>query len=908
LERQPRYASPGQDAVNTLIGLYKQGRLQEALEQGIALAERYPNVPLIPNLLGAVYMGMRRTEEAVASFRKALEIKPDSAATLMNLGIALNALGSYQEAAASFRKTLEINPEFPEARGHFGNVLSNLGQYEEAVANYQRVVALKPDDADTQNNLGVALNSLGKHEEAVASFRRALALEPDHAHIYNNLGVALNSLGKHEEAVDGFRKAAVLKPDYAEAHNNLGIALNSLGSYEEAAAGFRKALEINPEYPGAHGHLGIVLTSLGKHDEAVANYQRAVVLKPDDADAQNNLGVALNSLGKHEEAVTSLQRALSLKPDYAHIYYNLGIALKNLGKHEEAVASFRKAVDIKPDYAEASNDLGVALVGLGRHEEAVASFRKALDIKPDYAEASNDLGVALVGLGRHEEAVASFRKALEIKPDYAEAYNNLGLALKNLGKEEEAVDSFYKAVDLDKDYVAARGNLLHQLALICDWEHIEDTLRDYLNLLKLGLNSGEVVSPFNLLNLTDDAGFHRRISEAFSISQYKQDFALGPLLKRQNADRIRIGYFSADFHNHATMFLTAEMFERHDRSKFEIHVFSFGPDRHDKMRRRLLSSVEAFHDVRFKGNAEIAELSRSLGIDIAVDLKGYTKDSRARIFSYRAAPIQVNYLGYPGTMGAPYIDYIIADATLIPPAYREFYSEKVAYLPGSYQVNDGSREISGAVMTRSDFGLPEEGFVFCCFNNNYKITPDVFDIWMRLLDQVEGSVLWLLKANESAERNLRKEAGKREIDPSRLIFADRVPLADHLARHRLADLFLDTFNYNAHTTASDALWAGLPVLTNMGESFPSRVAGSLLNAVELPELITTTAREYEDAALMLATHPNDLRALKKKLRQNLKTTALFDAAIFTRNMESAFTQMFERQKAGLDPDHLYVEN
>ena len=772
MERQPRYASPGQDAVNTLLGLYKQGRLQEALDQGIALAEQYPDVPLIPNLLGAIYMGLRRTEEAVASFRKALEIKPDSSATLMNLGIALSSLGSYQEAAASFRKTLEINPEYPEAHRHFGNVLSNLGKHEEAVANYQRAVALKPDDAELQNNLGVALNGLGKHEEAVASFRRAVALKPDHAHIYNNLGVTL----------------------------------------------------------------------------------------------------------------------------------------KNLGKDEEAVASFRKALEIRPDYAEASYDLGVALVGLGKHEEAVVSFRKALEIKPDYAEASNDLGVALVSLGKHEEAVASFRKALEIKPDYAEAHNNLGLALKNLGKDEEAVDSFYKAVNLDKDYVAARGNLLHQLALICDWEHIEDTLQDYLSLLEFGLNSGEVVSPFNLLNLTDDARLHRRISEAFSIAQYKQDFALGPLLKRQNTDRIRIGYFSADFHNHATMFLMAEMFERHDRSKFEIHAFSFGPDRHDKMRRRLLNSVEAFHDVRSKGNAEIAELSRSLGIDIAVDLKGYTKDSRARIFSYRAAPIQVNYLGYPGTMGAPYFDYIIADVTLIPPAYREYYSEKVAYLPGSYQVNDGSREISGAAMTRSDFGLPEVGFVFCCFNNNYKITPEVFDIWMRLLDQVEGSVLWLLKANQSAERNLRKEASKRGIDPSRLIFAERVPLSNHLARHRLADLFLDTFNYNAHTTASDALWAGLPVLTKMGESFPSRVAGSLLNAVKLPELITTTAREYEDTALRLATHPDDLRVLKEKLRRNVKTTALFDAELFTKNIEAAFTQMFERLKAGLEPDHLYVQN
>jgi len=564
-------------------------------------------------------------------------------------------------------------------------------------------------------------------------------------------------------------------------------------------------------------------------------------------------------------------------------------------------------LEINPDNAETHNYLGVALGNAGKYNEAVASCRRALVLRPDYFEAYQNLGAALGYLGQYEAARECYQKALTINPDSALTYNDLGMVFNNLARHEAAASSYRKAIELDARYIPAYGNWFHQLGLICDWDQLRDgPLRD-LTTLEFGATDREVLSPFTVLSLTDDADFHRRASQAYGLANYLENPVLGPVARRPAGGRIRVGYFSADFYKHATMWLMAGLFEQHDNTRFEVHAFSFGPERQDEMRTRLCNSVEGFHDVGRYADAEIASLSRSLGIDIAVDLKGYTGDCRTRIFSCRAAPVQVNYLGYPGTLGLPYMDYILADRVLIPPGAERFYTEQVVYLPDSYQVNDRERVITDTLLSRAQAGLPENGFVFCCFNNTYKIMPEEFDIWMRLLDQVEGSVLWLFASNETAERNLRNEASKRGIDPQRLIFAERLPQAEHLARQRLADLFLDTFNCNAHTTASDALWAGLPVLTKLGEGFASRVAGSLLTAVDMPELITTTPAAYEEQALRLATQPQELAVLRGRLRVNLKTSPLFDTQRFARHIEAAYTRMYERMQQGLAPASFDVE-
>jgi predicted O-linked N-acetylglucosamine transferase (SPINDLY family) len=440
---------------------------------------------------------------------------------------------------------------------------------------------------------------------------------------------------------------------------------------------------------------------------------------------------------------------------------------------------------------------------------------------------------------------------------------------------------------------------------MCDWQDFNVKVENLL----LQTNENKKSSfCYSLLALTDSPSIQRKSSEIWINDKHPFNSLFGSILKSRQRDKIKIGYYSPDFREHPVAHLLIELLELHDKNQFELFGFYFGPPDSSKMHKRVSSAFNQFIDVGLKSDKDIALISRELGIDIAVDLTGFTESARTDIFSYRVAPIQVNYLGYPGTTGAEYIDYIIADPIIIPTESQQYYSEKIVYLPNSYQVNDRQRSMTDKVFTKDELGLPKDSFVFCCFNNNYKITPNTFDGWVRILKVVKGSVLWLLEDNPIAVLNLRKEAQVRGLDPNRLVFAKRANPPEHLARHRAADLFIDTLPYNAHTTASDALWAGLPVLTCMGESFASRVAASLLNAIELPELITTTQKQYEARAIELATNPEKLKAIKYKLERNRLTTALFDTPRFTKHIEAAYKQMYERYQDDLPLNNIYIEN
>lgn len=475
--------------------------------------------------------------------------------------------------------------------------------------------------------------------------------------------------------------------------------------------------------------------------------------------------------------------------------------------------------------------------------------------------------------------------------------------LGDLKQYRAAVSDFDAAIRLKSEVKSLSALRLFAKMHICDWSGREADIA----LLTEGIDRNEpVVNPFILLALSDSAALQQRAAELWARLLYREDHGLPAILARGRREKIRIGYFSADFHNHATMHLMAGVFEAHDRSKFEILALSFGPDSQDEVRERLVASCDQFIDVRGKSDRDVALLARGLGVDIAVDLKGYTKDGRPGIFAFRAAPLQVSYLGYPGTLGAPYMDYLIADRTLIPESSRRFYSEKIIELPDSYQVNDSKRAIAERVFTREEFGLPQSGFVFCCLNNTYKITPTVFDCWMRILKRVEGSVLWLFEDNPSTASYLRQEALRRDVQPERLIFAKRMPKAEHVARHRAAGLFIDTWPCNAHTTASDSLWAGLPVLTCTGEAFASRVAASLLAAVGLPELIAATPADYEEMAVALAADAERLADIKQRLIAAHDRAPLFDTQLTTRHLEAAYAQIFARQQHGLAAEHLAI--
>ena len=683
----------------------------------------------------------------------------------------------------------------------------------------------------------------------------------------------------------------------------LGIAYAKVNRFMEATAVFcclqlYKKNDVRVPY-----NLGLIHSLQGRHQLALAAYDLALKIQPDDAEVLINKGSTCNDIKNYDLALEVLEKATQIRPDIPEAWSNKGIALNNLNLYEKSIDAYSEAIKLNLGYHEAWSNKSAPLNKLKRFSEALEACDKAISLKHDYAEAYYNKGNTLHELKRFDEAIAHYDKALSLKSDYAEGWINKGVALHELKRFDEAIAHYDKALSLKPDTDWVCGGLLHTKMKICSWLSLAESLEDISE--KVVANE-KVINPFPLLALNDDALLHKKSSEIYIQSRYPFNPVLGPILKRPESQKIRVGYFSADFHNHAIGYLMAELFELHDKSQFELVGFSFGPIANDEMRQRLEKSFDQLIEVGRKSDVEVAKLSRDLNIDIAVDLKGFTEDARTGIFSYRAAPIQVNYLGYPGTMGADYIDYIIADKTLIPLDAQSSYSEKVVYLPNSYQVNDRKRAIAEKQFTRHELGLPEDGFVFCCFNNNFKILPATFTSWMRILKAVEGSVLWLLQDNPWAVENLKKEALKQGVDAQRLVFAERMPLPEHLARHRQADLFLDTLPYNAHTTTSDALWSGLPVLTLMGQSFASRVAASLLNAIGLPELITNTREEYETLAVGLAQNPQKLAEIKLKLTNNRLITSLFDTPLFTKNLEDAYIKMYERYQAGLVPEHILI--
>ncbi len=611
----------------------------------------------------------------------------------------------------------------------------------------------------------------------------------------------------------------------------------------------------------------------------------------------------LHQSGKLTEAAALYGKLLPGRRNDPLLLNCLGLLAIQQNRFEEAIKHLGSALKTNKIQPGTLLNLAVAFRRLGRLNDALACYDRVLALKPDYVEAHNNRGNALKDLGRPEEALASFDRAIALEPDHAEAHCNRGMALQELKRMDEALESYNLAFDLNPDLDFLSGIRLHAKTILCDWSDFERQLKE----LKHKIQQKQVVTqPFPLLALTDSPPLHKQTAEIAIQHQYPAGIRSCSVAKYSKKDKIRIGYYSADFHNHAGAYLMAGLFEAHDRDKFEVIAFSFGPDRNDEMRQRLSAAFDKFIDVRLMSDKEIVRLSRDLKIDIAIDRKGFTKGSRIGIFASRAAPIQVNYLGYPGTIGARFIDYIIADNIVIPKKNRQYFTEKVVYLPHSYMVNDAKRSISDKVFTRQELGLPNSGFVFCCFNNSYKILPETFDSWMRILARVEGSVLWLLEDNPTMARNLRLEAERRKVSADRLVFAKRMPHAEHLARHRLADLFIDTLPYNAHTTASDALWAGLPVITCMGESFASRVAASVLTAIDLPELIMENWSDYEAMAVALATQPEQLAGIKSKLARNRLTTPLFDTALFTRHIEAAYSAIHERHQSGQPPEHLEI--
>jgi predicted O-linked N-acetylglucosamine transferase (SPINDLY family) len=641
----------------------------------------------------------------------------------------------------------------------------------------------------------------------------------------------------------------------------------------------------------------------GRLEEAERSFRQLLRKEPRNLAALNILAIVLTTLKKYPEAESYLRAALKINATSDATFYNYGIVLKALGRPEEALERFSQAIALNPGNAESWNNRGTVFNELGDPNAALSDIDRAISLNPKYPAAIFNKSRSLTKLRRYDEALAACDQALALKPDMAEAWFGRGFVLHELRRYDEAATSYARALQIDPAMPFLKGGLLHEKMLICDWAGIDGLIGE----VESEIDAGRLVAePFGWQGLAPSSRSLQLCAELFAANRFPAGSGTIPSRPAGSNAKIRIGYLSGEFRQQATSLLLVGVLEHHDHRNFDIYAFDNGWDDQSETRRRINDCVDDVINIRELSDLRAVAAIRECRIDILVNLNGYFGDDRMRLFAQRAAPVQVNYLGFPGTLGAPYMDYIIADREVLPPDQRAFYSEKVAYLPNCYQANDRKKEIAARIFGRAECGLPEQGFVFCCFNNAYKITPAVFDCWMRILNRVEASVLWLLEDTAAAVANLRREAVSRGVDPDRLVFAGRMPLPEHLARHRCADLFLDTLPYNAHTTASDALWAGLPLLTCRGETFAGRVAASLLTNVQLPELITTTLHDYERLAIELATVPDKHAAIKQKLAANRLTTPLFDTGLFTGHLEAAYIAMSERHRAGLAPDHFTV--
>ena len=852
--------------------------------------------------LAIAFRKLKEFDAALECVDEALRLASDHADAHNTRGNLVRDLGQHESALACYETALRMRPAFPEAALNWGNTCFALGRYETAQQAYQHLLNLQPQHIDALGNLGLTLGALGCHDEALPFFERALSLAPQRADLWCNRGTSQTALQQNTEALLSFDRALTLQPDLALAHCNRAQVLIRLRRFDEAIVSARQALRHQPDLAEAHSQLGRAYYELGEDQVAKHHLDAALACNPASADYHNSLGNILTRLRSFAEAETHFRRAIELNPTLADYYSNLGTVLREMQRFEEALAACEQALSLAPDFAQAWNNRGIALQALRRHDEALASIQEALSRQPDYPEAYNNRGNIHRDLRQLSQALADYDQAIALRPAYAYAWFNRGNILFDLHRFGEAAEAFAQARRLDPRLNHALGNQTYAERRCCDWRHYEarqDSLRQ-------AIRSGQSAdTPLAFLSVSDDPQEQRLCATLFTQDRFPAAFSPKVPRLAKAREKLRIAYLSADLREHAVAYLMTGVFEQHDRSQFEVVALAWGPEETGPTAQRVRQAFDRWVDIARLSDAQVVALIQTLEIDILVDLMGHTQHARTGILAQRPAPVQVNYLGYPGTMGASYLDYLIADAYLIPPAQRSHYLEHIAYLPGCFQANDDRRH-RPAALSRAELALPAEGVVFCSFNTSNKLNPTIFRGWLRILTAVPHSVLWLLADSSTVEEHLKQAARDGGIDPVRLVFAPKLPYAQHLDRLSTADLFLDSLPFNAGTTASDALWAGVPVLTCSGQSFAGRMAGSLLQTAGLTDLITTSLADYEARAIQLASTPGTLANLKNQLMTQRDESPLFDTARFTRHLETAFLEMMERHRRGLTPQDFHV--
>jgi protein O-GlcNAc transferase len=751
--------------------------------------------------------------------------------------------------------------------------------------------------------LAFVLHRSGRFAEAAKAYRKVIRRNPKQPHALHSLGVIETANGNHGEAAQLMARSLVVEPTNLDFMQNYATVLCQLGQFETARQVCARGLAINNGHAYLLYVLGGALLKLGRLEESLSTYDQLLRIEPNLIVAITERSSVLIEAGQYEAAGADIERVLTLDPNYADAHANRGLLYMRQKRYDEALAPYAQASALKPHSAELWTVQGDLLAALLRYGPAGSAYERALSLNPRLTKAWLGYASVLSAIERSAEALKAYDRTLELEPNSAQALLGRGFCLTNLGRHEDALAAYDKAHAIKPGLTGLAGSRLQAKMHCCQWR---DFASDCSRLTESIEADTDAVMPFDCLTIPSSLEVRLKCAQSWTARHFSSTPQRLWRGESYAHDRLRVGYVSSDFRRHPTAYLTAGLFEGHDRSRFEIVGVSIGPNDGSEIRVRLEGAFDKFMDCAALTDEAIAESLSAEEIDILVDLNGFTIHARTGIFVHRPAPIQVNYLGFPGTMGSDFFDYVIADPTLIPPSHQHGYAEKIAYLPHCYQPNDRKRHIAERGFTRAECGLPEQGFVFCCFNNNFKIVPETFDAWMRILARTPGSVLWLLEENPLAAANLRKHAAERGIDAGRLVFAERMELPDHLARHRLADLFLDTLPYTAHTTASDALWAGLPLLTQIGTTFAGRVAASLLTAAGLPELIAESKEQFESMATELAAEPSKLAAIKDKLARNRLAMPVFDTKLYIENLETAYAAMYRRSREGLPPEHIRV--
>jgi len=844
---------------------------------------------------------------------------------LLNLaGINYLASGDLERASAYFLKILKINPGFNEARCNLGNVYFKKGNYSKAKELFYSVIkndqnhntalnnvivlslkdeniviekfvienllAISQKDPEALFNIASFYKKNSDLRKASIFYLKSIKAGNRSENAYHNLGKCLHVLGKNLSAKAVIVSGLRLYPNSKDLKMLEYFVGQSLGQKDDAETLKNKLVDDGVLSTDELNKMAVEMIKQGHFDEGNALFDAALTKDPYSFETYLNKGISLRTEKKYDAAAIHFLKSLEINKYFFDAYDQLGHLFVEMERYTEALDVFEKALVLKPNCTKTKTNIAHVHHQIGNIDQAISIYTEMCDLEPDNYISHNNLSVIYRQRGDDKSAKEVLLKLLRVKPDMVEGLLNLSGVYTDLGELDMAVETFDRLLAISDKLPHVKGKLLHQL------HHMNDF--DELKKRNISISEEELVddaaaapSPFDLLPIVD-AHKQKLAARKFTKSLYQVNDPIQMPFTNRNGDgaRIRIGYFSSDFFNHATMHLMRKIFEHHDRSKFEIFVYCLNEaDDNDPYTKYLLDNVEHFYPVKFVSDREIAKLARTHGIDIAVDLKGYTKDCRTKIFAYRAAPIQINYLGYPGTMGADFMDYILADEVVIPVQHFQHYDEKVLHIPGSYQVNDIDKPISRKETQRSDWGIPDDAVVLACFNNNYKITDKELTIWMRILKKHSNAILWLFEGNKFSHINITNFASDHGVDPGRIIFAPKVVLQEHLERHKHIDIFLDTFGYNAHTTASDALWCEVPLVTLEGETFCSRVASSILKSMVLDDLVAKSEKQYEEIISELLVSNSKRMEIVSRI-QNVKNIPgnLFDVKSFTQNLEELY--------------------